>query len=77
MKAICDNAAQNFTKAVADINNSVKFDPINPSYLVGKAKLEIAASRIADAKVTIAKITEVDPSNAELAALNTSVSAVK
>jgi O-antigen ligase len=77
MKAICDNAAQDFTKAVADINNAVKFDPINPSYLVGKAKLEIAASRIADAKVTIAKITELDPSNAELAALNTSVSAIK
>ena len=77
MKAICDNAAQNFTKAVADINNSVKFDPINPSYLVGKAKLEIAASRIADAKVTIAKITEVDPSNPELVALNSSVSAIK
>ena len=55
----------------------MKFDPINPSYLVGKAKLEIAASRIADAKVTIAKIAEVDPSNPELAALNYSVSAVK
>lgn len=77
MKAICDNAAQNFTKAVADINNSVKFDPINPSYLVGKAKLEIAASRIADAKTTITKITEVDPSNTELPALNSSVSAIK
>ena len=77
MKAICDNSALNFSKAVQDINNSVKFDPINPSYLVGKAKLEIAASRIADAKVTIAKITEVDPSNPELAALNASVSAIK
>ncbi len=77
MKAICDNAAQKFTKAVADINNSVKFDPINPSYLVGKAKLEIAASRIADARSTIAKITEVDPTNAELAALNSSVSTIK
>jgi hypothetical protein len=77
MKAICDNAAQNFSKAVDDINNSVKFDPINPSYLVGKAKLEIAASRIDDAKVTIAKITEVDPSNPELVALNSSVSAIK
>jgi hypothetical protein len=77
MKAICDNAAQNFSKAVDDIDNSVKFDPINPSYLVGKAKLEIAASRIADAKVTIAKITEVDPSNPELVALNSSVSAIK
>jgi O-antigen ligase len=77
MKAICDNTVGNFAKAIDDINNSVKFDPINPSYLVGKAKLEIAASRAADAKVTIAKITEVDPTNAELAALNTSVLSIK
>jgi O-antigen ligase len=77
MKAICDNSVGNFAKAIDDINNSVKFDPINPSYLVGKAKLEIAAARAADAKATIVKITEVDPTNAELAALNTSVSALK
>ena len=77
MKAICNNSARNFTQAVQDVTNSVKFDPINPSYLVGKAKLEIAASRIADAKVTIAKIAEVDSSNPELAALNSSVSAIK
>jgi hypothetical protein len=55
----------------------VKFDPINPTYLVGKAKLEISASRIDDAKMTIAKITEVDPSNPELAVLNASVTALK
>jgi tetratricopeptide (TPR) repeat protein len=77
MKAICDNSVGNFAKAIEDINNSVKFDPINPSYLVGKAKLEIAAARAADAKATIAKITEVDPTNAELAALNSSVLAIK
>jgi O-antigen ligase len=77
MKAICDNSVGNFAKAIEDINNSVKFDPINPSYLVGKAKLEIAASRAADAKATIAKITEIDPRNAEIAALNASVLAIK
>ena len=77
MKAICDNNAKNFAKAVKDITNSVKFDPINPTYLVGKAKLEISAARLADAKATIAKITEVDPTNAELAALNASVLAIK
>ena len=77
MKAICNNSARNFTQAVEDITNSVKFDPINPTYLVGKAKLEISAARLDDAKVTIAKITEVDPSNPELAALNSSVLAVK
>ena len=77
MKAICNNSVGNFAKAIEDINNSVKFDPINPSYLVGQAKLEIAAARAADAKVTIAKITEIDPTNAELAALNSSVLAIK
>jgi O-antigen ligase len=77
MKAICYNSEGNFTKAVDSVSMSVKFDPINPSYLVGKAKLEIAASRVADAKATIAKITEVDPTNAELAALNASVLAIK
>jgi O-antigen ligase len=77
MKAICYNSERNFAKAVEAVSMSVKFDPINPSYLVGKAKLEIAASRLADAKATIAKITEVDPTNAELAALNASVLAIK
>jgi predicted Zn-dependent protease len=77
MKAICNNSARNFTQAVADITNSVKFDPINPTYLVGKAKIEIAASRIDDAKITIAKITQVDPSNPELAVLNASVKALE
>jgi O-antigen ligase len=77
MKAICNNSARNFNQAVADISNSVKFDPINPTYLVGKAKLEISASRIDDAKMTIAKITEVDPSNPELAVLNASVTALE
>jgi tetratricopeptide (TPR) repeat protein len=77
MKAICYNSERNFAKAVEAVSMSVKFDPINPSYLVGKAKLEIAAARLADAKATIAKITEVDPTNAELAALNASVLAIK
>jgi hypothetical protein len=77
MKAICSNSASNFPQAVEEVTNSVKFDPINPTYLVGKAKLEIAAARIADAKVTIVKITEIDPTNPELAALNASVLALK
>jgi O-antigen ligase len=77
MKAICYNAERNFAKAVDAVSMSVKFDPINPSYLVGKAKLEIAASRVADAKATIEKITDVDPTNAELPALNALVLAIK
>jgi O-antigen ligase len=77
MKAICSNSASKFTQAVEEVTKSVTFDPINPAYLVGKAKLEIAAARIADAKVTITKIAEVDPTNPELPALNASVLALK
>ena len=77
MKALCNNSRGELEKAIEAVGNSVKFDPINPSYLVGKAKLEIAAARIADAEATIAKITEVDPTNIELSALNASVSAMK
>ena len=77
MKAICYNSERNFAKAVEAVSMSVKFDPINPSYLVGKAKLEIAAARATDAKATIAKIIEVDPTNSELPALNASVLAIK
>jgi O-antigen ligase len=77
MKAICDDAASNFTKAIEHINNSLKFDPMNPNYLVGKAKVEISAGRITDARETIAKIINIDPTNAELAVLNDSVLSIK
>ncbi len=77
MKAICNNSARDFDKAIESINNSLKFDPINPIYLVGKAKLEIAASQLEDAKATIELITKLDPANPELTLLNISVSAVK
>jgi tetratricopeptide (TPR) repeat protein len=77
MKALCNNSRGDLVKAIEAVGNAVKFDPINPSYLVGKAKLEIAASRVSDAKVTIAKIIEVDPTNVELPALNASVLAIK
>jgi O-antigen ligase len=77
MKALCNNLSGDFTKALKDISNSVKFDPIHPMYLVGKAKLEIAASQPEEAKATIARITKVDPTNPEIVTLNNSVSALK
>jgi tetratricopeptide (TPR) repeat protein len=77
MKAICNNSRGDFVKALNAVTNSVNFDPVNPLYLVGKAKLEIAASRPEDAKATIARITKVDPTNPELVILNNSVSAIQ
>ena len=77
IKAICSNLSGDFTKALSAVSKSVEFDPVNPIYLVGKAKLEIAASRPEEAKATIARITMVDPTNPELAILNNSISVLQ
>jgi tetratricopeptide (TPR) repeat protein len=77
IKAICSNLSGDFTKALSAVSKSVEFDPVNPIYLVGKAKLEIAASRPAEARATISRITKVDPTNPELAILNNSISVLQ
>jgi O-antigen ligase len=77
IKAICSNLSGDFAKALSAVSKSVEFDPVNPIYLVGKAKLEIAASRPDEAKATIARIKKVDPTNPELAILNNSISVLQ
>jgi Tfp pilus assembly protein PilF len=73
MRAICENNNRNFTGALNDIQESLKYDPINTSYLIGKAKLEIAANEIATAKQTVERIQKLDPKNEEIPALLSSV----
>jgi hypothetical protein len=77
IKAICSHLSGDFAKALSAVSKSVEFDPVNPIYLVGKAKLEIAASRPEEAKATIARIKKVDPTNPELAILNNSISVLQ
>ena len=73
MRAICENNNRNFTGALNDIQESLKYDPINTSYLIGKAKLEIAANEIVTAKQTVERIQKLDPKNEEIPALLSSV----
>jgi O-antigen ligase len=73
MRAICDNNNRDFVRALNDIEESLKYDPINTSYLAGKAKLEIAANDLGSAKQTVEKIQKLDPNNEEIPALLLSV----
>jgi O-antigen ligase len=73
MRAICENNNRNFVGALKDIQESLRFDPINTSYLIGKAKLEIAANELIAAKETVEKIKKLDPKNPEIPALLSSV----
>jgi hypothetical protein len=77
MKAVCSSARGDFTEALKAVSKSVEFDPINPLYLVGKAKVEIAASRSEEAKSTVARIAKVDPTNPELEMLNVLILGLK
>ena len=77
LKAACFNGAGDYSSALVAVRNSVEFDPINTSYLLGKVKIEINSRNKKDAMNTIALLKELKPEIEELAALEASISAIK
>ena len=77
MKALCANASRDFITAISYVDNSLKFDPFNPFYLISKAKLEIAANQLDNAADTVAKVKSIKPTEAEIAALESSITVLK
>ena len=74
LKAICFNVNREFDKALSASENALKFDPLNPTYLVAKAKLGIASGRKDSAQAALAVIKENYPDNPEITPLETSIS---
>jgi tetratricopeptide (TPR) repeat protein len=74
LKAICFNVNREFNEALSASENALKFDPINPTYLVAKAKLGIAAGNKAAASEALAVIKSNYPDNPEIAPLESSIS---
>jgi Tfp pilus assembly protein PilF len=77
MKAICANNSKDFNSAIEFVENSLKFDPINPYYLISKAKLEIAANRLEDAQTSIELAKRVNPNEPGLESVENSISTLK
>ena len=77
MKAICANYSKDFNSAIEFVENSLKFDPINPYYLISKAKLEIAANRLEDAQTSIELAKRVNPNEPGLKSVENSISTLK
>lgn len=77
MKAICANYSEDFNSAIEFVENSLKFDPINPYYLISKAKLEIAANRLEDAQTSIELAKRVNPNEPGLKSVENSISTLK
>ena len=77
MKAVCANVNRDFLSAIKNIEQSLKFDPLNTFYLVAKAKLEIAANQLDNAASTVAKVKSINPTEAEIAALESSITVLR
>jgi tetratricopeptide (TPR) repeat protein len=77
MKVVCANANREFTQAIEYVDNSLKFDPSNPFYLISKAKLEITANQLDNAAKTVAKVKSIKPSESDIALLESSIANLK
>jgi O-antigen ligase len=77
MKVVCANANREFIKAIEYVDNSLKFDPSNPFYLISKAKLEIAANQLGNAAKTVAKVKSIKPNESDIALLESSIANLK
>ena len=77
MKVVCANANREFTNAIEYVDNSLKFDPLNPFYLISKAKLEIAANQLDNAAKSVAKVKSIKPSEPDIALLESSIATLK
>jgi Tfp pilus assembly protein PilF len=77
MKAVCANYQKDFISAIEYVDNSLKFDPSNPYYLVSKAKLELAANRVEAAERTITKAKSINANEPDLKLVEDSISSLK
>jgi O-antigen ligase len=74
LKAICFNVNREFNEALNASENALKFDPLNPTYLVAKAKLGIASGSKEAAVAALAVIKSYYPDNPEISPLDSSIS---
>ena len=73
LKAICFNLSRQFNEALNASENALKFDPINPTYLVAKAKLGIASGSKNSALEALQILKLNYPDNPEVTPLESSI----
>jgi tetratricopeptide (TPR) repeat protein len=73
LKAICFNINRQFEQALSASEKALSFDPLNPTYLVAKAKLGISSGRKNSASAALEVIKENYPDNPEISPLESSI----
>ena len=73
IKSFCANARKDFNLAINYVNRSLKFDPLNPYYLVSKAKLQISANQMADAEKTLMLAKKINLNEPDLQKVSSAI----
>jgi predicted Zn-dependent protease len=60
---------QNLVKASYYLNQALKFDPLNTTYLLGVAVIQINTNQLSEAEETLAKVRDLDPNTLNLDSL--------
>jgi hypothetical protein len=66
IKSFCANSGKDFNSAIEFVDKSLEFDPLNPYYLLSKAKLHIAANQIEKAEQTLKRVKLINPFETDL-----------
>lgn len=61
LKTVCDEKSGNLNEALGSINKAIKFDPLNPVYLVSRGVLEYNTGQLRNLKATIDQIKSINP----------------
>jgi tetratricopeptide (TPR) repeat protein len=73
-KAVCSNQQRKFDDALSSVKKSLEFDPLNPVYLVAKAKLAIAAGNKSEGMSALDILKREYPDNPEISPIESSLS---
>ena len=60
---------QNLVQASNYLNQALKFDPLNTTYLLGVAVIQINTNQLSEAEETLEKVRDLDPNTNNLESL--------
>ena len=66
IKSFCANSRKDFNSAIEYVDKSLEYDPLNPYYLLSKAKLHIAANQIEKAEQTLKRVKLINPDQVDV-----------
>ena len=69
LKTVVSERNQNLVQASNYLNQALKFDPLNTTYLLGVAVIQINTNQLSEAEETLERVRDLDPNTNNLESL--------